>query len=99
FPLFHVGGTTTIVMSVLAAGGHVVILGPSGLRNPLVVRDIWKLVERYQATFIGGVPTSIGSISEVPVDGHQISSVRFAFTGGASLPSAVGKRLELRTSI
>lgn len=99
FPLFHVGGTTTIGMSVLATGGHVVILSPSGLRNPLVVRDIWKLVERYQATFIGGVPTSIGSMSEVPVDGHQISSVRFAFTGGASLPSAVGQRFETRTNI
>lgn len=99
FPLFHVGGTTTIGMSVLATGGHVVILSPSGLRNPLVVRDIWKLVERYQATFIGGVPTSIGSMSEVPVDGHRISSVRFAFTGGASLPSAVGKRFESRTGI
>ncbi len=99
FPLFHVGGTTTIGMSVLATGGHVVMLSPSGLRNPLVVRDIWKLVERYQATFIGGVPTSIGSMSEVPVNGHRISSVRFAFTGGASLPSAVGKRFELHTKI
>lgn len=99
FPLFHVGGTTTIGMSVLATGGHVVMLSPSGLRNPKVVNQIWALVERHRATFIGGVPTSIGSMSEVPLDGHNVSTVRFAFTGGASLPRAVGERFEKRTGI
>lgn len=99
FPLFHVGGTTTIGMSVLAAGGHVVILSPAGLRNPKVVQQIWQLVERYQATYIGGVPTSIGSMSEVPLNGNDVSSVRFAFTGGATLPSAIAERFEKRTGI
>ena len=99
FPLFHVGGTSTIGLSVLAAGGHVVILSPAGLRAPEIVRNIWKLVERYQATFIGGVPTSIGAMSEVPVNGCDLSSVRFAFTGGAPLPSAIAQRFEERTGI
>lgn len=99
FPLFHVGGTSTIGMSVLAAGGHVVMLSPAGLRAPEIVRSIWKLVERYRATFIGGVPTSIGAMSEVPVNGCDLSSVRFAFTGGAPLPSAIAQRFEERTGI
>lgn len=99
FPLFHVGGTSTIGMSVLAAGGHVVMLSPVGLRDPEIVRNIWRLVERYRATVIGGVPTSIGAMSEVPVGACDLSTVRFAFTGGASLPSAIGQRLEERTGI
>lgn len=99
FPLFHVGGTSTIGMSVLAAGGHVVMLSPAGLRDPMIVKNFWRLAERYRATFIGGVPTSIGALSEVPLDGCDVSSVRFAFTGGAALPSAVGQRFEERTGI
>jgi len=99
FPLFHVGGTSTIGMSVLATGGHLVMLSPSGLRNPAVVRDIWRLAERHRATLMGGVPTSIGAMSEVPVDGCDLSTVRFAFTGGSPLPSAIGERFETRTGI
>lgn len=99
FPLFHVGGTSTIGLSVLATGGHVVMLSPSGLRDPGIVRNFWRLTERYRATFIGGVPTSIGALSEVPLDGCDVSTVRFAFTGGAALPRAVGQRFEERTGI
>lgn len=99
FPLFHVGGTSTIGMSTLAAGGHVVMLSPAGLRDPDIVKNIWRYAERYRATFIGGVPTSIGAMAEVPLDGCDISSVRLAFTGGASLPTAIGQRFEDRTGI
>lgn len=99
FPLFHVGGTSTIGMSVLAAGGHVVMLSPAGLRDPAIVKNFWRIAERYRATFIGGVPTSIGALSEVPVQGCDLSSVRFAFTGGAALPTAIGQRFEERTGI
>ena len=99
FPLFHVGGTSTIGLSVLAAGGHVVMLSPAGLRDPGIVKNIWHFVERYGASFIGGVPTSIGAMSEVPVGPCDLSTVRFAFTGGATLPTAVGQRFEERTGI
>src|SRR5579871_3786273 len=39
FPLFHVGGTMTAGLSVLAAGGHVVMPSPYGLRSPNAIRD------------------------------------------------------------
>jgi len=99
FPLFHVGGTSTIGMSVLAAAGHVVMLSPAGLRDPQIVKNIWRLVERHRATFIGGVPTSIGAMCDVPVDDCDLSTVRFAFTGGAPLPATIGARFEARTGI
>lgn len=99
FPLFHVGGTITAGLSVLAAGGHIVVPSPYGLRKPEVVHDYWRIVERYRATIVGGVPTSIASLAEVPIDGCDVSSVRMALTGGATLPRAVGERFESGTGI
>lgn len=99
FPLFHVGGTSTIGFSVLAAGGHVVMLTPSGFRNKAVVENIWRLVEDFRATYLGAVPTVIGSMSEVKTDGHDLSSLRFVLTGGASLTRAIAERFVSRTGL
>ena len=38
------------------------------------------------------VPTSVGAVLEVPLDGADISAVRAGFCGAASLPPAVGER-------
>jgi fatty-acyl-CoA synthase len=99
FPLFHVGGTMTTGLSVLAAGGHVVIPSPYGLRRPEVIQNYWRIVERYRATIVSGVPTSIASLSDVSVSGFDLSSVRMGLTGGAVLPRAVGERFERNTGI
>jgi len=99
FPLFHVGGTTTVGMSVLAAAGHVVLLSPSGFREADIVANIWRLTERFRATVLGGVPTAIGSMSEVPVGESDLSSLRFVLTGGSTLPRAVGQRFEDRIGV
>ncbi len=99
FPLFHVGGTSTVGLSVLAAGGHVVMLTPSGFRNKAVVSDIWRLAERFRATYLAGVPTAIGSMSEVEIGGSDISSLRYVLTGGASLTRAIAERFVNRTGL
>jgi len=93
-PMFHVGGTISSGMSAMAAGAHEVILSPYGLRNPDIVRNYWRIVERYNATIVGGVPTVIVAISDVPVGEADISSVRMGTTGGALCPIPVGERFE-----
>jgi fatty-acyl-CoA synthase len=93
-PMFHVGGTISLGMSAMAAGAHEVILSPYGLRNQDIVRNYWRIVERYKATIVGGVPTAIVAISDVPVGDADISSVRMGFTGGALCPVPVGERFE-----
>jgi fatty-acyl-CoA synthase len=98
-PMFHVGGTSTWGLSILGAGGHVIVLTPTGFRNAAMVRNYWALVERYRATMLGAVPTSIGALSEVPLEGHDISSARMAQTGGAVLPAAVAERFENLTGV
>jgi fatty-acyl-CoA synthase len=99
FPLFHVGGTMTVGLSILAAGGHVIIPSGQSLRNPKVIENYWGIVERYRATIVSGVPTSIAALAEVPVGSRDISSVRMALTGGAVLPKAIGERFKERTGI
>lgn len=99
FPFFHVGGTVTVGLSVLAAGGHVVIPSPYGMRMPATVERYWSLAEAFRATVIGGVPTSIAAITNSWVEGADVSSVRMAVTGGAVLPAAVGTRFEATTGI
>lgn len=99
FPFFHVGGTITTGLAVLAAGGHVVVPSPYGLRPPDVVRRYWEIVQRFRATVVTGVPTSIAAITQAWVPGTDVSSVRMAGTGGAILPAAVGQRFEAATGI
>jgi fatty-acyl-CoA synthase len=93
-PMFHVGGTISSCMSAMAAGAHDVILSPYGLRNQDILRNYWKIVERYRATIIGGVPTALVAISDVPVGDADISSVRIGTTGGSLCPVPVGERFE-----
>ena len=93
-PMFHVGGTISLGMSGMAAGAHEVILSPYGLRNQDIVRNYWKIAARYKATIVGGVPTAIVAISDVPVGDADISSARMGFTGGALCPIPVGERFE-----
>ena len=70
-----------------------------GIRSPKVIQNYWGIVERYRATIVSGVPTSIAALAEVPVGSSDISSVRMALTGGAVLPKAIGERFQERTGI
>lgn len=93
-PLFHVGGSIFCGLSSFLAGVEIVILSPSGMRNPAMVSRFWHLVERYGVTLAGAVPTSIGAVLEVPVGDADIRTLRAGFCGAASLPMAVGERFK-----
>jgi len=99
FPLFHVGGTVTAGLSILAAGGHMIIPSAHGLRLPRVIENYWSIVERFRATIVSGVPTSIAALAEVPIGARNVASVRMALTGGAVCPKAVSERFETRTGL
>src|SRR5690606_3906716 len=99
FPFFHVGGTMTVGLSVLAAGGHVVVPSPYALRPSGVIERYWTLVDAFGATIVSGVRTSIAARTNSFVEGCDVSRVRMAATGGAVLPAAVGSRFEATTGI
>jgi fatty-acyl-CoA synthase len=91
-PLFHVGGTIFCALSVFMAGAGILVMSPGGLRTPAMVQGFWRLAAHYGATLVGGVPTSVGAVLEVPLAGADIGAVRAGVCGAASLPPAVGDR-------
>ncbi len=99
FPFFHVGGTMTVGLSVMAAGGHVIVPSPYALRPPSVIENYWRLVEHFRVTMVNGVPTSIAALTASFKPGIDVSTVRMAGTGGAVLPREIGARFEAATGI
>ncbi len=88
-PLFHVAGALVVGLAGLAAGGELVMPTAAGLRHPGVIENHWRIVERFGATIVGGIPTSLAALLNVPADGCDIRSVRIAQSGGAPIPVAL----------
>ena len=93
-PLFHVAGTIVAGLSAFMAGVELVVMSPAGLRNPAIVEGFWRLVAQHKVTLVGGVPTALSAVLQVPVGDNDISSVRAGLTGAALLPPAVGTRFK-----
>jgi acyl-CoA synthetase (AMP-forming)/AMP-acid ligase II/enoyl-CoA hydratase/carnithine racemase len=99
FPFFHVGGTMTVGLAVLAAGGHMIVPSPYALRPKAVIDNYWALVDHFRVTVVNGVPTSIAALTASFEPGLDVTSVRMAATGGAVCPKAVGQAFMDRTGI
>jgi fatty-acyl-CoA synthase len=93
-PLFHVGGSLTQALTMLTAGGCLVVLSPSGWRNANSVKNLWALVERFRPEAFSSVPTVLAAALSVPPGNADISSLRFAAAGGSAIPVAVGKAIQ-----
>ncbi|SCZ53903.1 fatty-acyl-CoA synthase [Epibacterium ulvae] len=92
-PLFHVFACHVIVMAALASGAHVIFPTPQGYRGDGVFDNFWKLIERWNITFMITVPTAVSALMQRPVDA-DISSVKIAFSGSAPMPLELFKRFE-----
>ena len=95
-PLFHVGGALTQGLGTFGMGANVVVVSPAGWRNPSAVRNAWKLVERFKPRVFGGVPTVLAAALNVPLDGEDVSSIRYCSGGGSAIPVAVAQTYESR---
>jgi fatty-acyl-CoA synthase len=98
-PIFHVAGSLLLGLSPLSRGGEVILPTASGFRNPRVVANYWKIVERMRVTIGGGIPTTLVSLLDVPLAGADISSLDFFMTGGTYLPPAIAKELKEKFGI
>ncbi|WP_322027947.1 acyl-CoA synthetase [Burkholderia sp. BCC1977] len=98
-PLFHVNGVMLTGLMPFAAGDRVVLMSPNGYRNKSVIDNIWRIVERYQATHISGVPTLYAALLNVPTAGADISSLRYAVCGAAPMPPELMRNFERTTGV
>ena len=92
-PLFHVFAAYPILMSAVATGSHIVLPTPAGYRGDGVFDNFWKLIERWNATFMAMVPTAAAALMQRQVDA-DVSSLKKAFTGSAPMPLDLFKRFE-----
>lgn len=95
-PLFHVGGTIPCSLGFFLRGAHVLMLSPQGFRNPAMITNIWRIVERFSVTILGAVPTAMGALLSVPVDAG-LSSLRIGITGASPSPPNLAERFKATT--
>lgn len=95
-PLFHIGGAVILGLTRLLSGQTIVLLTPLGVRNPAVLRNYWTLVERFKITAIGGVPTTLAALLNLPGEPLAGSRVRSFYSGAAALPVEIAQRFTER---
>ena len=97
-PLFHVFAAYPILMSCIQSGAMMVMPTPAGYRGEGVMDNFWKLVERWQASFLITVPTAIAALMQRPVNA-DVSSLRTAISGSAALPIELYNRFKQATGV
>jgi fatty-acyl-CoA synthase len=95
-PPFHVGGANCAGLAPLSRGATIVLLTAAGFRNPLVMQNLWALVDRFRPTVLGMVPTSWGAALGVPSDGYDLSSIRLCNVGAATMPVEIAEAVEAK---
>ncbi|MBU2956303.1 acyl-CoA synthetase [Paracoccus sp. 1_MG-2023] len=97
-PMFHVFAAYPVLMSCIASGAHAVMPTPAGYRGEGVFDNFWKLIERWQATFLITVPTAIAALMQRPVDAN-VGSLKTALSGSAPLPIELYNRFKAATGV
>ena len=97
-PLFHVNALIVTVLAPLLKRQSSVWAGPLGYRDPELVRNFWRIVERYRINAMSAVPTVYATLSRTTVDA-DISSLRFGLVGASVLPVALRRGFETHTGV
>jgi fatty-acyl-CoA synthase len=88
-PLFHVAGCGHLTLG-LAQSGCVHVIVPHF--DPALT---FELIETYRGVIIGGVATMLTALLAHPARTRRdLSSVRYALSGGAAVPAELARRVE-----
>jgi fatty-acyl-CoA synthase len=94
-PLFHVGGALTHGLQQLCAGGTLVVLSAAGWRNRTRCQHL-EAGRALPAEVLAGVPTVLGAVLNVPMEGADVSSIRTVSGGGSTIPVPVADAFQHR---
>jgi len=87
-PFFHVFGLSSVLNVFIRYGGCLSILPRFQLHAVL------DAIEADRCTVIGGVPTMLHALAQQDITGRDLSALRVAVSGGASLPEDVMRTFE-----
>ena len=94
YPMFHVAGVLPVSLASLSAGVEIVTPTTTLFRNKDVIANYWQLVQRHRVTVLSAVPTVLATLTNVPLNGADISSIRYCRTGAAPLPPELAARFK-----
>src|SRR5260221_216599 len=87
-PFFHAFGLSSVINVFVRFGGCLSILPRF---HPAAVLDA---IEADRCTVIGGVPPMLHALAQQDITGRDLSALRVAVSGGASLPEDILRTLE-----
>jgi long-chain acyl-CoA synthetase len=87
-PFFHVFGLSSVINVAVRYGGCLSVV------PRFSVSDVLDIIERDRCTVIGGVPTMLHALARQDVAGRDLSALRVAVSGGASLPEDIMRTFE-----
>lgn len=91
-PLFHTAGCVCNVMTMLAAGGHLVTMDSFDARRML---ELW---DSHAPTILNAVPTMMTRMMEHPDwDSFNTATLKKNFTGGTSIPPSLMRAMKEKT--
>ncbi|NQU06929.1 MAG: acyl-CoA synthetase, partial [Candidatus Abyssubacteria bacterium] len=98
-PLFHANAPLLTGLAPFSVGGSVVLLSPVGYRDPGTIQNFFKIAERYKVDSFMVVPTVLSMLLDVPVEGIDLSRLKYAICGAAPLSVQVFRAFEERTGL
>lgn len=98
-PLFHVNAVIVTGLAPFLTCSQVVLATPQGYRSPALIKNFWKIIERYKVSFFSGVPTIYAALLDVPSQGHDLTSLKYALCGAAPMPVELIRQFEQRTGV
>ena len=98
-PLFHANAALLTGLAPFSVGASVVLLAPTGYRDPGVIGNFFKIAERYGVDSFSTVPTVLSMLLDVPVEGIDLSRLRLAICGAAPLSVQVFRAFEEQTGL
>ena len=98
-PLFHVNGVIVTGLTAFLTGSQVLLATPQGYRTPGLIKNFWKIIERHKVSFFSGVPTIYAALLEVPSQGYDLSSLKYALCGAAPMPVELIRQFEQRSGV
>lgn len=98
-PLFHVNAVFVTGLATWSQGAEAVLASPQGYRNPTVIKDFWRIVERYKVSYFSCVPTILSALIEIPMEDADVSSLDFCLCGAAPLATELIRNFESKTGL
>lgn len=98
-PLFHVNGVIVTGLAAFIGGAEVLLATPQGYRNTTLIGNFWKVIARHKVSFFSGVPTIYAGLLQVPSEGYDLSSLKYALCGAAPMPVELIRQFEAKTGL